>query len=107
MLKVAVSSSEILANILSIDASYDDLLLHNNVRWLNKGRVLQRFWAIKKELHTFRKGQNSVKAKLFWHFLEDDVKMETTGFLSGIMLHLNDLNPLLARGSIWIHQIQD
>ena len=78
--------------LAQIDASFDDLLLHNNVRWLSKGRVLQRFWAVKKELHTFLKGYNSVKAKLFLDFLEDDVKMETTGFLAEIMLHLNDLN---------------
>ena len=64
-----------------IDASYDDLLLNNDVRWLSKGRVLKRFWAVKKELHTFLKGQNSVKVKLFLNFLEDDVKMETAGFL--------------------------
>ena len=46
----------------------------------------------KKELHTFLKGQNSLKAKLFLDFLEDDVKTETTGFLADIMLHLNDVN---------------
>lgn len=28
-------------------ATYDDLLLHNYVRWLCKGRVLERFWAIR------------------------------------------------------------
>ena len=78
--------------LAQIDASFDDLLLHNNVKWLSKGRVLQRFWAVKKELHTFLKGHNSVKAKLFLDFLEYDVKMETTGFLAYIMLHLNDLN---------------
>ena len=46
----------------------------------------------KKELHTFLKGQNSVKARLGLDFLEDDVKMETTEFLADIMLHLNDVN---------------
>ena len=53
---------------------------------------MQRFWAVEKELHTFLKGQNSVKAKLFLDFLGDDVKMETMAFLVDIMLHLNDLN---------------
>ncbi|CAH0731335.1 unnamed protein product, partial [Brenthis ino] len=36
-----------------VDAQYDDLLLHNNVRWLSKGCVLQRFFAILEDLKTF------------------------------------------------------
>ena len=53
---------------------------------------MQRFWAVKKKLHAFLKSQNSMKAKLFLDFLDDDVKTETTGILVDIMLHLNDLN---------------
>ena len=34
--------------LAEIDARYDDLLFHNNVRWLSKGRVLQRFWDVKR-----------------------------------------------------------
>ena len=81
--------------LAEIDASYDGLLLHYNVRSLSKGRVLQKFWAVTKELHTFLKGQNKVKSKLFFDFLEDDLIMETTRFLADIMLHLNNLNAKL------------
>lgn len=35
------------------DANADDLLLHNNVRWLSKGRVLERFWSIRREVAAF------------------------------------------------------
>ncbi|MBN3297868.1 SCND3 protein, partial [Amia calva] len=29
-----------------VEANANDLLLHNNVRWLSKGRLLERFWSI-------------------------------------------------------------
>lgn len=78
--------------LTEVNASHDDLLVHNNVRWLSKGRVLERFWAIRKELQTFLESQNSVKANAFSDFLKDDKKMETVGFLTDMMSHLNDLN---------------
>ncbi|XP_068229496.1 general transcription factor II-I repeat domain-containing protein 2-like [Palaemon carinicauda] len=63
-----------------------------NVRWLSKGKVLERFWAIRKELQTSLEDQNSVKAKAFSEFLKDDKKIESVGILPDIMSHLNDLN---------------
>ncbi|XP_068228008.1 protein FAM200B-like [Palaemon carinicauda] len=74
------------------NVSYDDLFVHNNVRWLSKGKVLERFWAIRKELQTFLEDQNSVKAKAFSEFLKDNKKIESVGFWADIMSHLNDLN---------------
>lgn len=45
----------LLRNFLTeVSASYDDLFLHNNVRWL-KGKVLERFWSIRKEVQEFIK----------------------------------------------------
>ncbi|XP_068240265.1 protein FAM200B-like [Palaemon carinicauda] len=78
--------------LTEVNASYDDLLVHNNVRWLSTGKVLERFWAIRKELQTLLEDQNSVKAKAFSEFLKDDKKIESVGFLADIMSHLNDLN---------------
>ncbi|XP_068242314.1 protein FAM200A-like [Palaemon carinicauda] len=78
--------------LTEVNASYDDLLVDNNVRWLSKGKVLERFCAIRKELQTFLEDQNSVKAKAFSEFLKDNKKIESVGFLADIMSHLNDLN---------------
>ena len=83
----------LLRNFLSVnDASYKDLLEHNNVRWLSRKRVLKRFRSIRKELMTFLEVNNNVKAKVFLSFVRDEKKMEIVGFLTDMMSHFNDLN---------------
>ncbi|KAL2081690.1 hypothetical protein ACEWY4_023543 [Coilia grayii] len=78
--------------LTEVDAEFDDLLLHNNVRWLSKGKVLERFWALRKELETFLLNQTSPKAKPYVEFLQNNEKMEIAAFLTDITAHLNDLN---------------
>ena len=78
--------------ITEVNAEFDDLLLHNNVRWLSKGKVLERFWTLRKELETFLLNQKSPKAIPFVEFLQSNEKMEIDAFLSDITCHLNDLN---------------
>ena len=78
--------------LTEVDAAYDDLLLHNNVRWLSKGKVLERFWAIRKELEVFLSQQKSTKAKQFLELLQNAEKMEAAAFLADITFHLNELN---------------
>jgi len=75
-----------------VDANADDLLLHNNVRWLSKGRVLERFWSIRGEIAAFLAQLKSQKATPFSLFLEDDKKMDIVAFLVDITSHLNELN---------------
>ncbi|MBN3304818.1 SCND3 protein, partial [Amia calva] len=78
--------------LTEVNAEFDDLLLHNNVRWLSKGKVLERFWTLRKELETFLLDQKSAKAKQFVEFMQNEEKMEIVAFLSDITSHLNDLN---------------
>lgn len=57
-----------------VEASADDLLLHNNVRWLSKGRVLEQFWSIRREIADFLAELKSQKATQFFLFLKDEEK---------------------------------
>ncbi|XP_045076200.1 SCAN domain-containing protein 3-like [Coregonus clupeaformis] len=75
-----------------VDANADDLLLHNNVRWLSKGRVLERFWSIRRELASFLAELSSQKATQFSLFLENEKWMDNVAFLVDITSHLNELN---------------
>ena len=66
--------------------------MHNNVRWLSRGRVLKRFWSIGKELMTFLESQNNAKIMVYLAFVRDDKKMEIVAFLTDMMSRFNDMN---------------
>lgn len=78
-----------------VDANADDLLLHNDVRWLSKGRLLERFWSIRRELAAFLAALRSQKATHFSLFLKDEKKMDNVAFLVDVTSHLNELNTKL------------
>ncbi|XP_069828996.1 zinc finger BED domain-containing protein 5-like [Dendropsophus ebraccatus] len=75
-----------------VNSAFSDLLVHNNVRWLSKGRVLERFWSIRNELETFLAKQKTEKAREYLTFLRNKDSMEIVAFLADITGHLNDLN---------------
>ncbi|KAK7919119.1 hypothetical protein WMY93_010403 [Mugilogobius chulae] len=78
--------------LAEVDAPANDLLLHSNVRWLSKGKVLERFWKIRNEIKDFLAQQKSPKAQVFLDFLEEESNLDTLAFLVDITGHLNDLN---------------
>ncbi|XP_029905790.1 general transcription factor II-I repeat domain-containing protein 2B-like [Myripristis murdjan] len=75
-----------------VSAEHKDLLLHNNVRWLSKGRVLERVCDLRDELLSFLSSLQSKKAQDFHSFLSDNKVMADVIFLCDIMSHLNHLN---------------
>ena len=75
-----------------MNAEFDDLLHHNNVRWLSKGKVLERFWTLRKDLEIFLLDQKSAKVNQFVEFMQNEEKILIVAFLSDITSHLNDLD---------------
>ena len=70
-----------------MDAEYKDLVYHTIVRWLSRGRVLQRFVALKEEVLQFLKNE----PKKFEKFKRQSWNHDLF-FLCDINAHLNDLN---------------
>ncbi|XP_062887813.1 protein FAM200A-like [Mobula hypostoma] len=68
------------------------LLLHNDVHWLSKDRVLERVCDLRDELVSFLSSLLSQKAQGFKRFLSDNKMMAHVLFLCDIMSHLNQLN---------------
>ncbi|KAJ3593951.1 hypothetical protein NHX12_006284 [Muraenolepis orangiensis] len=82
------------------EAAYSDLLQHNDVRWLSRGRVLERFFALRKEVSEFLSSQKSSKAKDLLARMQKPDFIAQIAFLCDIMGHLNTLNlQLQGRGS--------
>jgi hypothetical protein len=64
-----------------------DLLYHTEVRWLSRGRVFQRFVALKDQIAKFL--QNEPRK---FQQLENESWNHDLFFLCDITAHLNDLN---------------
>ena len=83
-----------------MDAEYNDQVYHTEVRWMSRGRVLQRFVTLKEEVLQFLKN----KPKKFEE-LESESSNYDLLFLCDIAAHLNDLNTQLQGKDLLIFQL--
>uniref|UniRef100_A0A3B1KBC7 DUF4371 domain-containing protein n=1 Tax=Astyanax mexicanus TaxID=7994 RepID=A0A3B1KBC7_ASTMX len=70
-----------------LDAEYGDLILHADVRWLSRGKVLQRFINLLPEIISFLKSR-----KEEYRELADDTWLLDLAFLTDLTSKLNELN---------------
>ena len=83
-----------------VDAEYKDLVYHTEVRWLSRGRVLQRFVALKEEVLQFLKNEPKTFKKL-----ESEPWNHDLFFLCDITAYLNDLNTQFQGKDLLIFQL--
>ncbi|XP_067939846.1 protein FAM200B-like [Watersipora subatra] len=74
------------------DSQYDELLVHNNVRWLSKGRALQRVWTVRQHIEQFLSEIGGDAAERFVEILRSEHSLRDMAFLTDILAHLDDLN---------------
>lgn len=75
-----------------MSAEHQDLLLHNDVRWLSKGKTLERFCHLREEIKAFLPSSKLKRAVTYLTQISDDNFMTDVYFLCDILRHFNDLN---------------
>ena len=71
-----------------MDSSYDGLLLYNNVRWLSRGKTIERFVECLNEIKHFL----SMKNVNDFPELDDAAWLSNLMFFTDLSIHLNELN---------------
>ena len=77
-----------------MSAEHHNLVLHNDVRWLSKGKALELFCDLRGEIKAFLRSSSSKQKKAETHLNRklDENFIGDVCFLSDIFKHLNDLN---------------
>ncbi|XP_022165780.1 protein FAM200A-like [Myzus persicae] len=75
-----------------LDCEYGDLLLHTDVRWLSRGKCLERFFDLRKEILNFLKTNITTDTTYFENQLVDKQFLCSLAFLTDISQHINKLN---------------
>ena len=89
------------------EACYEDLLLHNDVRWLSKGKALERFCALLDQVKTFLRMSKMRASNDHLAFLEGEMSISNIAFLTDIFGHLSQLNlQLQGRGKTIVDMIE-
>ncbi|KAK6477898.1 protein FAM200A-like [Huso huso] len=78
--------------LADMSADHHDLLVHNDVRWITKGKALNRFCDLKDEIIEFLNNSSHKNAERYSNMVRDDEFMAKVCFLSDIFGHLNTLN---------------
>lgn len=87
-----------------VDADSNDLLLHCNIRWLRKGKVLARFWAIrneKKMWHNRKTLQNPFLVRNVTTFSQEATQIYKWADTGSLQMELVDLQANVALREQW------
>ncbi|KAL4104099.1 hypothetical protein QTP88_019412 [Uroleucon formosanum] len=83
-----------------IESEHKDVLYHNQVRWLSRGKVLKRFFGLRREIQIFMIEKNKPVEEF-----ENEQWMYDLTFLTDISAHLNELNLKLQKQSKTIFEL--
>ncbi|GFX90684.1 SCAN domain-containing protein 3 [Trichonephila clavipes] len=73
----------------AMEAKYESLLLHTEVRWLSRGKVISRVLKLKDQMKIFFEQNKNYE---FVHLLEDKIWCTKLAYLSDIFVIFNNIN---------------
>jgi hypothetical protein len=83
--------------LLEIDASYGDLLLCSQIRWLGAGKCFEQFFTLRTEIPLFLKDKISSYTTNLEQEMLNPIFLCELAFLTDITKHMNDLKHETAR----------
>ena len=93
---------ELRAYLEELECDHSDLLLHSEVRWLSKGRCLERFSELKDAVVGFLSTMTNSTAQTYHSLLHDNDFLTDLAFLNDIFSQLNKLNTTLqGKQAMW------
>ena len=88
----ALSHRNFVAFLDEVNAAYGDLQMHTDIRWMSRGKCLERFFALRTELPVFLEDCLRSDTSVYCHKLRDTAFLCDMAFLTDITSHLNHLN---------------
>ncbi|KII74578.1 hypothetical protein RF11_16188 [Thelohanellus kitauei] len=91
--KSALNRLEFRQFLSDMIGEYGELLLHCEVRWISKGKVLSHFWALKNSTYLFLFETDELQTER--EYILNDDWLNDLAFMVDITFHLNCLNEML------------
>lgn len=91
----ALTHRKLVAFLKEIDADYGDVLMFTEVRWLSRGKCLERLFNLREEIAEFFQAQANPKDADILDLIKSHDFLLDLAFLTDITLHINNLNLVL------------
>lgn len=75
-----------------VSAAYGDLQMHTEIRWMSRGKCLERFFALRTEIPVFLEDSIRCDTSAYCSKLRDTDFLCDMAFLTDVTSHLNHLN---------------
>jgi len=107
-IKTSATKSRVFAALCEeMGANFTSLLLHAEVRWLSRGKILTRFVELHQEITRFLSQKKTEKEKHFHKQMVNDTFLQMVSYLSDFFAEVNTVNLHMQGNMVFIPSCMD